>query len=354
MAEKVVKVVKGKGGWGGPFLLKETETQKIVASITGGGIHPVAQKIADYLGVEAKDGFTNKVEPKEMICAVIDCGGTARCGVYPKFGVLTVDIIPTFPSGPLMKFMNEENFCSGVTVDEVTMADGSAPVITPRKVEPKPEPKPEPKKVDVKPVVKKEEVKKVVTKKKEEAKEMANNNSGVAKIISSIGRAVGGVVGAFYQAGREAIDITIKNVLPFMAFISMMIGLILYTGVGSVVAEAVKPLASNVFGMIILSLIAAIPFLSPVLGPGAVIAQVIGVLLGVEIGRGNIPVKMALPALFAINAQVGCDFVPVGLTLGEAEAKTVEIGVPAVLFSRLITGPISVILAYLASFALPY
>lgn len=350
MAEKVVKVVKGKGGWGGPFLLKETETQKIVASITGGGIHPVAQKIADYLGVEAKDGFTNKVEPKDMICAVIDCGGTARCGVYPKFGVKTVDIIPTSPSGPLIKFMNEENFCSGVTVDDVSMADGSTPVITPRPVEVKPEPK----KVEVKPVEKKEEVKKVVTKKKEEAKEMANNNSGVAKIISSIGRAVGGVVGAFYQAGREAIDITIKNVLPFMAFISMMIGLILYTGVGSVVAEAVKPLANNVFGMIILSLVAAIPFLSPVLGPGAVIAQVIGVLLGVEIGRGNIEVKMALPALFAINAQVGCDFVPVGLTLGEAEAKTVEIGVPAVLFSRLITGPISVILAYIASFALPY
>jgi PTS system glucitol/sorbitol-specific IIC component len=350
MAEKVVKVVKGKGGWGGPFLLKETETQKIVASITGGGIHPVAQKIADYLGVEAKDGFTNKVEPKDMICAVIDCGGTARCGVYPKFGVKTVDIIPTSPSGPLIKFMNEENFCSGVTVDDVSMADGTTPVITPRPVEVKPEPK----KVEVKPVEKKEEVKKVVTKKKEEAKEMANNNRGVAKIISSIGRAVGGVVGAFYQAGREAIDITIKNVLPFMAFISMMIGLILYTGVGSVVAEAVKPLANNVFGMIILSLIAAIPFLSPVLGPGAVIAQVIGVLLGVEIGRGNIPVKMALPALFAINAQVGCDFVPVGLTLGEAEAKTVEIGVPAVLFSRLITGPVSVIIAYLASFALPY
>lgn len=350
MAEKAVKVVKGKGGWGGPFLLKETETQKIVASITGGGIHPVAQKIADYLGVEAKDGFSSKVEPKDMICAVIDCGGTARCGVYPKFGVLTVDIIPTSPSGPLIKFMNEENFCSGVTVDDVTMADGSVPVITPRKVEPKPEPK----KVEVKPVEKKVEVKKVVTKKKEEAKEMANNNSGVAKIVSSIGRAVGGVVGAFYQAGREAIDITIKNVLPFMAFISMMIGLILYTGIGSVVAEAVKPLASNVFGMIILSLVAAIPFLSPVLGPGAVIAQVIGVLLGVEIGRGNIEVKMALPALFAINAQVGCDFVPVGLTLGEAEAKTVEIGVPAVLFSRLITGPVSVVIAYLASFALPY
>ena len=41
-----------------------------------------------------------------------------------------------------------------------------------------------------------------------------------------------------------------------------------------------------------------------------------------------------------------------GLALGEAEPETVEIGVPAVLFSRFVTGPLAVVLAYFASIGL--
>lgn len=175
---------------------------------------------------------------------------------------------------------------------------------------------------------------------------------GLTKFLERLGRGTGVVVGALYQAGRESIDQVLKNILPFMAFISLIIGIILKTGIGDWIARALQPLASNPVGLVIMSLIIGLPILSPLLGPGAVVAQIIGTLLGTQFASRALPANLALPALFAINPQVGCDFIPVGLALGEAEPETVEVGVPAVLFSRMITGPIAVILAWLASVGL--
>jgi glucitol/sorbitol PTS system EIIB component len=174
----------------------------------------------------------------------------------------------------------------------------------------------------------------------------------INKLLETIGRGVGKVVGAMYQAGRDSLDQVITNILPFMAFISLVIGIILATGIGDWIANFISPLASSVLGLVVLSVIIAIPVLSPLLGPGAVIAQIIGTLLGTQFATGAIPARFALPALFAINPQVGCDFIPVGLALGEAEPDTVEIGVPAVLISRFVTGPLAVVLAWLASFGM--
>jgi PTS system glucitol/sorbitol-specific IIC component len=137
-----------------------------------------------------------------------------------------------------------------------------------------------------------------------------------------------------------------------MAFISLIIGIINGTGIGKLIANSIAPLAGSLPGMLVICIICAIPIISPIIGPGAVIAQIVGVLVGQQIAAGAIKPAMALPALFAINPQVGGDFVPVGLALGEAEPETINIGVPAVLFSRLITGPAAVIIAYFASFGL--
>ncbi|SDJ56618.1 PTS glucitol/sorbitol transporter subunit IIB [Salimicrobium halophilum] len=335
---KSVKITKGSGGWGGPLTIQPDDKKKYVVSVTGGGIHPVAQDIADKTGAEAVDGFSTSVPYDEMACAVIDCGGTARCGIYPKNDVMTVNLHGTSPAGPLMQFIKEDNFVSGVREKDVHPLDGNADVTNPEDES-----------------IMESAGEKTAKEVKEEAKQKAKENYQEPKkqnIIEKFGRAMGGVVGVFYQAGRETIDQVIKNILPFMAFVSMLIGIINYTGIGDLLAEVATPLAGNIFGLLILSLIVALPILSPLLGPGAVIAQVVGVLVGVEIGKGNIPPEMALPALFAINPQVGADFVPVGLTLGEAKPETIEVGVPAVLFSRVITGPLAVVIAYLFSFTI--
>ena len=60
---------------------------------------------------------------------------------------------------------------------------------------------------------------------------------GINKVLVSIGRGVGKVVGAMYQAGRDTIEQIMTNVLPFMAFISLIIGIILATGIGDWIAN---------------------------------------------------------------------------------------------------------------------
>ena len=79
---KSVKIVAGNGGWGGPLVLVPSGTRNKIVSVTGGGIHPVAAKIAEMTGCEAVDGFRSGVPDEEILLAVVDCGGTARCGCW--------------------------------------------------------------------------------------------------------------------------------------------------------------------------------------------------------------------------------------------------------------------------------
>ncbi len=103
---------------------------------------------------------------------------------------------------------------------------------------------------------------------------------GITNFLVVVGKGTGVVVGTLYQSGRQSVDQVIRNILPFMCFIAFVIGLITYTGVGNWVAEHISGLAGSLPGLVVLGAIGGIPVLSPLLGPGAVMAQIIGTLLG--------------------------------------------------------------------------
>ncbi|MCF6466204.1 PTS glucitol/sorbitol transporter subunit IIB [Clostridium sp. Cult2] len=330
MSGKEIIIEKDNGGWGGPLRIP-VDTNKKVLSMTGGGIHHIAKHIADLAGVQAVDGFKSGLCDDEILLAVINCGGTLRCGVYPKKGVFTVNLNAIGPSGPLAEFINEDIYVSGVTPESIHVSSKESTIIEGTQKSNK----------------NSNSNKKVDTTMNSNVEDKKEN--WFISAVEKMGTSLGKVISLAYEAGKESVNTVIKSVLPFMVFVSVLVTIILSSGIGNAIANALKPMASSLVGLIVISIICGFPFLSPLLGPGAAIAQVIGVLLGSQIAVGAIPPQYALPALFAINVQVGADFVPVGLSMQEAEPDTIKYGTPAFLLSRQITGPIAVIIAYLMS-----
>ncbi len=167
----------------------------------------------------------------------------------------------------------------------------------------------------------------------------------IGNFMTTIASAIGKFVMTVVQAARNSFKLCLEQIIPFIIFVSTVFTLITQTGVGNIIADALSGLATNPIGLIVMGLIITFPLLSPIIGPGAVIPQVIGALIGGLIGTGEVPLAMALPTVFAIHQPCGADFIPVGMSLTEAEPETMEIGVSAVLFSKFLIAPVEIILA---------
>ncbi|MGB4777882.1 PTS glucitol/sorbitol transporter subunit IIB [Microbacterium sp.] len=339
-----IKIERGNGGFGGPLTITPTAARNKILYVVGGGMKPdVVDRIAELTGAEAVNGFETRIPDEEVFVAVIDCGGTLRCGLYPKAGIPTVNIMSTGKAGPLAKYITEDIYVSSVGPAQVTLADDAALVgaaVEAPAAEATATASPEPSALGGGQWSTDKKISEQIAAKRKKS------------LLETIGLGAGRVVSIFFQAGRDAVQTMLTTVIPFMAFVAMLIGLINASGFGAWFSSLLAPLAGSIWGLMALGFICSLPFLSPLLGPGGVIGSIIGSLIGVEIGKGNIPPSMALPALFAINTQNACDFIPVGLGLAEAEAETVQVGVPSVLYSRFANGLPRVAVAWLASIGL--
>ena len=240
---KAVKITRGSSGWGGPLIVQADAKRNKILSVTGGGIHPIAAKLAEMTGGVAVDGFKGGAPDDEILIAVVDCGGTARCGVYPKKKIFTVNLMPVGKSGPLAQFITEDIYVSDVKEENISFADASeaaAPVSAPAAA---PAADSAPK-----------------TKDQAKAEIAAMREQKEPGIITKIGIGVGKVVGKFFQAGRESIDMVIRNILPFMAFTATILGIISASGLGDVIANTIAPLCSTLPGMLVISIVCALPF----------------------------------------------------------------------------------------------
>ena len=341
MAEyRAIRVEKGSGGFGGPLTIQGTEKKNKVMYITGGGVAPeILSKIVELSGLEPVNGFKTSCPEDELALVIIDCGGTLRCGLYPKKRIPTININPVGKAGPLAQFIKEDIYVSGVTDANIFPAEGSAPSAAAVSAAETPAA------AAVAPAEEKKQGKYDSTKKISE--QMAE--SGNMNLLTKVGLGAGKVVATFNQAARNAVQTVITTLLPFMAFVSMLIGIINGTGFGNFFSTLLQPLLGSTVGLLILGVICSIPGLSAILGPGAVISQILGGIMGAEIAAGRISPSLALVGLFALNCHAACDFIPVGLGLAEAETETVEVGVVSVMYSRFITSWIRVLLAVVFS-----
>ena len=367
---RTITITRGDGGYGGPLTIIPTEERHKVLYMTGGSSPPEPlAKIIALSGMEAVSGNKETCPDEEVALAIIDCGGTLRCGIYPGKGIPTVNILATGKSGPLAKYMTEDLYASAVTSDCVSAVVSDCVSMAVSETETETEKSEmfharetvQSEILHARETVQSEILHAQENNQSEQAEEKTEANgaassdtsfkTALSKLLEPV-LTVSKVISLFQQAARDAVKTCLEMILPFMGFAALFIGICKGSGLTQFLAGLMKPMGGSLPGLMGLGIICSIPGLSAILGAGAVAAQMFSTVIGELIAAGSIPPVMALPALFAINCQCACDFIPVGLGMTEAKPETTQVGIAAVTISRFVTGWIRILIAVVFSIGL--
>ena len=363
---RTITITRGDGGYGGPLTITPTEERHTVLYMTGGGMEPEPlAKILALSGMKAVNGNLETCPDEEVALAIIDCGGTLRCGIYPSKGIPTANLLATGKSGPLAKYMTKDLYVSAVTSAQIACPEHPAQAGTAAA----------PSRETVSADLTRDDSCNSLTDEKAIAEALPKESNVPAmqpgsqqeqdisseKNPFSMHRgqkwlipvaAISKVVSIFHQSARDAVKTCLEIILPFMGFAALFIGICRGSGLTEFIAGLIKPMGGSLPGLFITGIICSIPGLSAILGAGAVAAQMFATVIGDLIQSGGIAPAAALPALFAINCQCACDFIPVGLGMMEAKPETMQLGIPAVTLSRFATGWIRILIAVIFSIGL--
>lgn len=338
-----ITITRGDGGYGGPVTVTPTSDRHIVLYMTGGGVRPEPlDRILELSGMTAVNGNTEACPDEKVALAVIDCGGTLRCGIYPGKGIPTINILATGRSGPLAKYMTEDLYVSAVTSAEVSLTSPEefaekrqclSDAVSEHSVDSR----------------SKENIGKHSSDENHLSEHALLHN---LRMLLNPAAFVSRTISIFYQSARDSVSTCLNMILPFMGFAALFIGICRGSGLTQFLADLIKPMESSLPGLFLIGIICSVPGLSAILGAGAVAAQMFAAMIGDLIMSGSFAPALSLAALFAINCQCACDFIPVGLGMMEARTETVQLGTEAVTVSRFLTGWLRIVIALIFSIGL--
>ena len=122
-------------------------------------------------------------------------------------------MLPTGQSGPLARFMKEDNYVSDVGEANIEILNKDTAPTTDPMQEPE-------SKISAQP---------------------ASHKNALLRVGMGMSR----VVSTCYAAGKETIEMVLRNILPFMAFTATLLGMIQVSGLGNFIANSIAPLCAT-------------------------------------------------------------------------------------------------------------